>query len=145
MSPEMLAYRKAAKVVVLLLVGVRESASLLDRTAFPPFRPLDRKTVEGIAVAELAGHAAEQRFKPKEVGWPIEAARTARQLLRPFVSSEQELQRNISKLRFRARKQIEDPVTWRKIRAVAGELLTQTRLSAADVRDICARVEESPQ
>ena len=42
-----------------------------------------------------------------------------------------------------AQKQIQDPITWRKIQAVAGELLEQTRLSASDIRDICLRVEES--
>jgi hypothetical protein len=98
---------------------------------------------EDIAQAELAGHAAEQRFKPKEAGWAIEQTRLARQLLRPFESSEQQLQRNISRLRLAARKQIEDPVVWAKIRAVAGELLTHVRLTASDIADICIRVEES--
>ena len=143
MSPEMLAYRKAARVVVLIQAGIRESASLLDRPAFPPFRPLDRKTAEEIATAELASHAAEQRFNPREAGWAIEQARIARQLLRPFVSSDQELQRNLSRLRLAARKQIENPVTWRKIRAVADELLTQVRLTASDVAEICSQVEST--
>jgi hypothetical protein len=147
MSPreqvEALAYRRAGIAVSLLLSGIRRGASLLD----PGSTPLcpDRRTAERCAQAELAGHASEQRRAPGQTGWPVEAAREARRLLRPFVSNELELQGFVSRVRLRARQQIEEPVTWRKVQAVAAELLEQTRLSAADITDICIRVEESLQ
>jgi hypothetical protein len=147
MSPEAqlqaLAYRQAGRAVILRLLGLQVSASILDRTAMPRIPELrqDRRMAETFAQAELGGFLAEQRYSPRTAGWPVEQSRLARQLLRPFTSNELQLQALVSRLRMAARKQIQDPITWRSVQAVARELLTQTRLSAENIQEICIEVE----
>ena len=117
MSPEERCSRShtAERLAPLYLrsAGVQETHRYSIQLRSPIQRP---EVAEVYAAAELGRLHCGASDSPQTAGWPIEATRKARKLLRPFCKSENELHRRISRLRMAARKRLEDPTAWAKVR-----------------------------
>jgi ATP-dependent Zn protease len=148
---EATAYHEAGHAVMAFQLGIRlqkitivpdeESSGCCHHESLLKFKGSARLKIEKLVMICLAGPLAQQKFKPRSIrsyhassDYSV-VARVAAQL-----NGSLEASTYIKWLAIRARTKLDQPMTWKFVRAVAHELITKKEITGKSLPDIFARV-----
>ena len=153
------AYHEAGHAVAAIEVGVeigQEGVSIVPGEGFsglthlllkissrPDFKPTDedRLAAEKLAIASLAGHAAQRKYRPSSVRSDHGQSdrKNVVDLMSHFASRDRGRDVYLKWLRIRAEELVANDVTWTKIEAVAKALMERDKLSAEETKEVASR------
>jgi hypothetical protein len=155
---EIMAYHEAGHAVAAIEVGVeigQEGVSIVPGEGFsglthlllkissrPDFKPADedRLGAEKLAIASLAGHAAQRKYRPSSVRSDHGQSdrKNVVDLMSRFAPRDRGRDVYLKWLRIRAEELVANDATWTKIEAVAKALVERDRLSAEEAKEVAS-------